>query len=400
MASKQLRVVSGEFRYSTDMKQQKKVLYILTKSSLGGAQKYVYDLATAMQKAGWKTAVAVGDGGPLVTTLQDAGVTVFPVAGFQRDIHLRNEVRAVRDLAHIVRTYTPDVVHTNSSKAGLLGTLVARWYNVPKIIFTAHGWPFHEKRNVFWRIVAWLGSYVTTLLAHHTIVVSTYDRRTAHMPFVRDKLSVIHPGISVPNFKEKTMAQNFLFKEEEVLRHGTDHWVLTLAELIPNKNIGLALDAIEEYNRTENQKIFYSIIGVGDLTDQLQKRVVASPHLREQVRFLGSIPEAAQYFTGFDLFLLTSKKEGFPYVLTEAGMAGLPVIATNVGGISDSIADETLGQLLKDPTAHELAATLQKILADSHKMNQYGNNLKARVTKHFTLDTMVRETLARYTTDI
>ena len=176
--------------------QSKKVLYVITKSNWGGAQRYVFELAINMKKLGYEVAVACGGKGELVKKLQQAGIATYEVAGMERDISFLKEVKAIFSLIKIIRGYKPAVIHINSSKAGLLGTFVARLLRVPKIIFTAHGWPFLEPRKKMWRLMAWLGSYLTAIFSHQVILVSEYDLAHTNMFGIKSKCTVIHTAIS------------------------------------------------------------------------------------------------------------------------------------------------------------------------------------------------------------
>jgi glycosyltransferase involved in cell wall biosynthesis len=125
-----------------------KILFIITKSNFGGAQRYVFELATRLKKNGHTVAVALGGNGALKTKLEDDGIEVFSITGAQRDISITKEVQVLWNIFSIIRTYKPTVVHLNSPKIGGLGAVAARaayFLNRTKsgkIIYTNHGWPF------------------------------------------------------------------------------------------------------------------------------------------------------------------------------------------------------------------------------------------------------------------
>ena len=125
---------------------KKKILYVITKSNWGGAQSYVYTLATAAKDAGADVAVAFGGtGGAGATTgrleleLQKVGIRTVFVKSFMRDISFFKEFRVLGELVRIFKTERPDIVHLNSSKAGGIGALAARLAGVGRIVFTSHG---------------------------------------------------------------------------------------------------------------------------------------------------------------------------------------------------------------------------------------------------------------------
>ena len=129
---------------------KKKVLYIITKATNGGAQKYVYDLATNIPKEQFEPIVAYGTHGKLAEDLSTVGIQVLRFPSLGRDLAIVGDIKSFFEMLKIIRKIKPDVLHLNSSKAGGLGALAGRIAGVPKIIFSVHGWPFKEPRNLFW----------------------------------------------------------------------------------------------------------------------------------------------------------------------------------------------------------------------------------------------------------
>ncbi len=174
----------------------KKILFVITKANFGGAQRYVYDLSTSLPKEEFNVAVAFGARGRLAEMLEKAGIKTHDVSSLQRDVSFGADFRSFRELVRLFKTLKPDVVHLNSSKVGGLGSFAARAAGVPNIIFTAHGWPFWERRSGPARAAIWLASWATALLAHRVIVISDYDLRVARkMPFIGHKVIRIYNGI-------------------------------------------------------------------------------------------------------------------------------------------------------------------------------------------------------------
>ncbi len=374
---------------------KKKILYIITKSNFGGAQRYVFELALEMKKMGHEVAVACGGKDELVTKLQSANITTYHVNGFQRDINFLKELLALFSLTKIIYQYKPDIVHLNSAKAGGIGSLISRILRVPHIIFTAHGWPFLEPRAKWWKTLSWIGSYLTSIFSHHIIIVSNYDAKHMNMPGIKNKSSVIHTAVSPFPLIERENARNALFSEEIIANHRYDIWLVTNAELNNNKNHTTAIDAVAEFNSTHSTKIFYSIIGSGELLPILKEQVALKGQT-EYVNFLGYTENARQYLLAFDIFLLPSKKEGLPYAILEAGLAQIPCIASQAGGISEVISDKESG-LLTDPNNHiTIVTAFDYLLTNPDKRSLYGEILFNHIKTNFALEKMVVETEAVY----
>ncbi len=301
-----------------------KVLYMITKSNWGGAQRYVYDLATHRPKDQFEVAVAVGGPGALTEKLTAAGIPVLFLDRVQRDLSLTRDIGGFASLYRTVRTYRPDVVHLNSSKVAGLGALAARLLGVRRIVFTVHGWPFMEHRSLLWRLFAFLGSYLSALLSHQVIVISTHDLRIGHrMPFLRKKLHLVYNGIELP----------MTFGSGSEIRAAFPPGVPitgTVGELTRNKNH----KALIERARKE-PTLYLAIVGEGEERGALEA-AIARYKLADRVKLFGFIP-AQDVLRGFDTFAFPSLKEGLPYVLLEARAAGLPIVASRVGGIPDVV---------------------------------------------------------------
>lgn len=375
---------------------KKKILYVITKSNFGGAQRYVYELATNLPKDSFDVTVALGGNGALKEKLGAAKVHTYTIENFARDINLWKELKSLFELRAIILEVKPDIVHLNSSKAGGSGAFIARLCGVPRIIFTAHGWPFHEKRSTLWKSIVWTLSWVTTLLTHATILVSQYDRRHAWMPGTGKKFQVIHTALPRINFLSPQTARQILHTPATIAAHAHDVWLVTTAELTPNKNILTAIQAVAAYNAgNPAQKIFYTILGDGELNHLLHE-YIAEHHLEDQIYLAGYIPEARIYLKAFDIFLLPSRKEGMPYALLEAGAAELPAIASNVGGIPEIIDSGKNGILITPDDHKAIAAALSSYIIDPLQRSVHAHALKAKVDTEFELKAMLEKTVGVY----
>ena len=301
---------------------KKKILFVITKSNWGGAQRYVYDLATALPKDEFEVKVAFGQNGLLAKKLREAGMTTFQIMAMQRDVSVIADIKSFFEMLQLFRAEKPDVVHLNSSKAGGVGAISARLSGVKKIIFTAHGWPFWERRNILSRCAIWLASWATVLLTHTTICISDYDLRIARrMPFVGRKAVRIYNGIDL----------HMQFGSGEKIRNAFINGATitgTIGELNKNKN----QQALIEQARNDSD-MHVAIVGDGENKQNLEEKI-KKYNLGDRVKLFGFMP-ASDVIKGFDVFTLPSIKEGLPYVLIEARAAGLPIVANHVGGVGE-----------------------------------------------------------------
>jgi len=324
------------------MPPRKKVLFVITKSNWGGAQRYVYDLTTSLPKEEFEPVVACGGGGWLVERLRTEKIRVVEVPSLERDISLLKEIRAFFFLRKLFRSEKPDAVHLNSSKAAALGALAARLAGVPKIIFTVHGWPFGEKRNIVSKILIWKISWLTTLLAHTMIVISDYDLRVARrMPFVGRKVVRIYNGIGPVQFGSGEMVRRAFPAGAKITG--------TIGELTKNKN---QIVLVEQAKSDPN--MYVAIVGEGELRPMLEQKIKAYG-LGQRVKLFGFLP-VGEALKGFDTFALPSIKEGLPYVLLEAKAAGLPIVANRVGGVGEILDAKDFNDLSLQKMVSETSA--------------------------------------------
>ncbi len=382
-----------------ELKHKKRILFVITKSNFGGAQRYVYELATSLQKDRFDVAVAMGGSGDLKTMLENEGIKTYDIPHFARDINLVAEWRAFHELRSVILDFKPYILHLNSSKAGGTGAFLGRVLRVPLIVFTAHGWPFFESRNSIWRGIVWILSWCTALLSHRVILVSEHDRVHAHMPFVANKISVIRTSVSEFGMYNRETARARLYSAEEILAHHGDLWVVTVAEMTRNKNLIAGLRAMQFMNRYSARRVFYTLIGDGELKSEIEA-FIRKHNLDGAVKLLGHVPDARKYLPAFDVFLLPSLKEGMPYAILEAGVAALPVIASDVGGIPEIVTDGVSGCLINPRSIESITDALRDFGTHPEHMRDFGQALQRTIHSEFSIDEMVRRTSEIYTSPI
>lgn len=373
---------------------RQKVLFLITKSNFGGAQRYVYDLAVWLPRDKFDVVVALGGDGLLAQKLEAASVPVISIPSLQRDISLIKEIRSFIELWRIIRDERPDILHINSSKAGVLGSLVGRLLRVPRIIFTAHGWAFNEKRPWWQKIILKKMHWFTVLLAHKTITVSEELKRQMNWFFVSNKMTVVYNGRSIPNLLSHDDSRTILTQiEPRLVPYKNDFWSLTIGELHPIKRHDAVIEVIRELAEIE-PNTRHIIIGAGE-EEQVLELLIAEKNLSEHIFLLGRVDEASQYLKASDIFVLASRSEGMPYVLIEALIAGVPIVATSVGGNPEVVEDGVSG-LLTPPLGNKaLFKAILELRTNSELREKLSQGAKLR-SENFTLDKTLRETVRVY----
>ncbi len=356
----------------------RKILFVITKSNWGGAQKYVYDLATNLPRS-YECAVALGGNGLLKKRLEEKGIEVIHIPHLERNISLLKEFPAFYFLLRHLRKNHFDIIHLNSSKAGGLGALVAWLCGVKKIIFTAHGWPFYEDRNIFSRAIIKFLSWLTVLFSHFTIVVCERDYRAFEgWPFTTGKIVRIYNGI---------LETNKIAEESKI--NIPKPTVGVVAELHPNKGLRFLIEAMKDISAS------LIIVGEGQERNELE-RLAKEFGLSDRIYFFGFAERATEIMNAFDVFVLPSIKEGLPLVILEAGIQGVPVVATRVGGIPEIVTDEESGLLVNPKNSVEIARAVNALLQNEELKRKYGTALADVVRKKFNFEKTLEETLALY----
>lgn len=382
-------------------KDRTKILYVITKSNFGGAQRYVYDLATTLPPEAYEVKVISGGKGTLTERLTERNIPTISIPYLARDINIVDEVRSFFDLLQIFRTESPDIVHLNSSKIGGLGALAGRIHNLfqrlsakdqaqrANIVFTVHGWPFNENRPHWQKSLIRILSWMTALLSHTVITVSERDMQQGKQLWgMKDTMVHIYNGIATPDFLPQDKAR----AELNIPSHKTV--VGSLGELHTNKGFEYAIKAVARAIE-KGADLTYCIIGDGEEKTSL-KRQISSLHMEDHIHIIPPQGDDARFLRAFDIFLLPSTKEGFPYVLLEAGYAGLPVIASRVGGIPEVIVDNQTGVLVPPGDVDALTEELTSLATNPDTRPGLANKLSYRVTQGFTRERMVRQTQAVY----
>lgn len=382
----------------------KKVLFVVTKSNFGGAQRYVYDIAANLQKekssaSGWEPVVLCGaaqgkkSAGILIEKLAHANVRTIFVPELSRDISVR-DWSAYRAIAGVIRKERPDILHLNSSKAAGLGALAGRMCGVQKIIFTVHGWAFRESRNPLSRLVIYLLSLLTVALSYNTICLSEYDRRPLmRLKFLSRKTRVIRNAIQ-PD-------ENPILPREQAREHllkgrapAGNIWIGSIGELTANKNMMVALSAVARA-RAINPNIFYVVIGEGEERESLERHA-HNLGMTGSVHFAGYIQNAARLLAAFDIFFMPSLKEGSPYALLEAAHAVLPIVASSTGGIPEMVENGKSGIICRSSDIDCFAKEIAALAGDEKKRAEYARAQKARIGGTGEFNRMIRETAALY----
>lgn len=342
-----------------------KLLLLVTSSAWGGAERYVLRLASAAS-AEFDVTVAAGPSKSRELSRRlPPDVKAFELTDLVRPIAPWSDLKAVRRLRRLIDEEKFDLVHTNSSKAGLVGALAARLSRArPRVLFTAHGWAFSERRSLPFRLAVLWSERLAARFRTATIVLTSAERDTALKERLStpENLHLIPLGIDTGEiaFFDRATARAELARICTARLEGTV--IGTIANAYPAKDLpnllaafGLLASALPDAELV--------ILGDGPEMPYLRALHAAHPH-KGRIHLPGAVTDASQLLKGFEVFALSSSKEGMPWVILEASLAGVPIVATKVGALPEIVEDGVSGCLVppNDPAA--LSDSLQAVLTD------------------------------------
>jgi len=358
------------------------IMFLTTRGdSIGGAQIHVRDMAKQLQEDGHTVLVSFGKEGVFSELLKENGIDYRVIENMVREINPFRDILALKNIVAEIRNIKPDIITIHSSKAGILGRIAAKITGTP-VVFTAHGWAFSEgvshRKRVVYQWIERAGAH----LSDKIITVSKYDR-----------------NLSLSNnigTKENTIAiQNGMHDIENDLHAITDQQpanIIMIARFkAPKDHKGLILALYE----LKYMEWHLQLVGEDDGLMDEAKKLVSDLGLEEKIDFLGNRTDVAVLLSRSQIFVLTSFWEGFPLTIIEAMRAGLPVIASNVGGVSEAVADEETGYVVS--SHKELVSRLKRLISSPDLRVEMGTKGLKRYKENFTFEHMYNKTLAVYT---
>jgi glycosyltransferase involved in cell wall biosynthesis len=362
----------------------KKILFIVTQSEYGGVQTHIFQLSQYLKFKGDKVAVMAYPQGWLEKNIKKLGLKFYPNYFLSNKINPIQDFKAMREIKKAILDFKPDLVSCHSSKAGFLTRLVIR--NKIPTIFTAHGWGF-DPGTPFWRKILILTEKIAAHFCQKIICVSNFHKNLALKYKIAplEKLIVIYNGVEI----KKT--QNSKLKNEN-----SKMKIVFLGRLVAQKDPMLLIKAFKKLPLEIKNKTEILIIGEGRKRKILEK-FIKKNDLKNFVKILGEI-EREKVFSilkNSDIFVLTSNWEGIPRSILEAMSFGLPIIASEVGGIKELI-NSKCGILIKKGNINELKLALEKLLNNSSLRKKMGKNALIRIQKKFSLKRMLEKTYQLY----
>jgi glycosyltransferase involved in cell wall biosynthesis len=352
-----------------DRDGRSRVFVLVTLGEVGGAQGYVAALLPALAR---EHDVIVGaHGGAFVREAAErSGVEFVHLEHLRRPISPWRDLRGFAELYRLLRRERPDLLHASSSKAGVIGRLAAVAARVPVRIFTVHGWAFSAHSGAASAVYRWaerLAEQATTA----TICVSQRERADGLLARTcrAERTVVIPNAVDVDAYPQAPL-------ERAVPR------LISVGRLAAPKDWTTLLSAVASLD----PQAFVELVIVGDGPDRERvQEELAARSLDRRVRLLGEHDDVPHLLADADVFVLASRSEGLPLSVIEAMAAGLPVVASDVGGLRELVRDGATGTLVPPGDPAALADALRLLLADRELRRRLGTAGRERAKALFDL---------------
>ncbi|MDZ3952450.1 glycosyltransferase family 4 protein [Bacillus thuringiensis] len=364
-----------------------KILYVITRANWGGAQAHLFELIKEAMHRGITCEVVVGEKGEFMDRVHKLGGVVHYIPELVHPIRPIQDMRAIYQLYKLIKEKAPTFVHAHSTKAGTVARIASFFARVP-VIFTVHGWAFAEGVPKFRKRVAFIIERIMGYFPAKFICVSQYDKNIA----LENKVVRAEKVVTIPNGVMDLASDER--KQGGINDKFTIIMVARFAMPKDQDTVLKALAMLEIDDRMQTEVIF---IGDGDMWEH-SRRLAKKLEIEDRVTFLGkcNMQEVQKCLQQSDVFVLISNHEGLPLSVIEAMSCGLPIIATDVGGMRELVRDRENGYLIKKGDCFQLKTYIQGLKRNPKLVQDFGNESRKVFECEFTIQHFLESTFRFY----
>jgi len=372
------------------------LLYVITKLELGGAQKQLLSLIRGLDKKKYNVFLFTAKDGFLVSEASEIdGLTIRMSRFLGRLINPLKDILALIEIYFFIKEKQIQVVHTHSSKAGILGRIAAGVAKAPITVHTVHGWSFNDFQpaavNCFYAFL----ERVCAVFTNKIIVVSRFDQDKGLRRSIgkKEQYILIRYGIDLQSFR----AQDKRNEVRKLLGLGDSDLVVGMVACFKPQKSPLDFIELAGLVKKDFPDIKFILVGDGQLRKKIDLRI-KELELKDRVILTGWRDDIRLILSGLDAFVLTSLWEGLPIVVLEAMAASVVVVATDTGGIKEILTDGKTGYLTKPGDILSMRNRLEELLNNNQRKDEFIRQANKDIdTEEFLLSNMIKKTADLYT---
>ena len=375
-----------------------KVLHIITRLDFGGSATNTIASVDHLRKHGFDTSLAYGathdPDGSIESALREIGVPRINLPYLHRSPSVLNDLRALSSIKRLLKKERFDLVHTHTSKAGILGRIAAHACGLPAV-HTPHGHVFY---GYFGPVLTKLFVYIERWMAPHTArIISLTDietRESLEKGIGRPEQYVtIHSGVPLSKFRAPLPEIRVQFRRRMKIPPEAFLFV-SIGRLVPVKGFDVLIKAFAMADFGAHP-VFLAIIGDGKEREALESASI-NLGVADCVRFTGELKDVNIPLAAADAFVLASRNEGMGRALIEAMAVGLPVIGTAVGGIPSILKNEKSGLLVPGEDPEALSRAMERLAAHPELCSELGTSAAKSVYPEYDEETMIEKLVELY----
>ena len=369
------------------------LLYVITKLELGGAQTQLLALIKSLDPDKFRPFLFTAAEGLLLPDFSSLnGLTLIKSRCLERKINPLKDLCAVIEIYRFIKKNNIDVVHTHSSKAGIIGRCAARLAGARVIIHTVHGWSFNDFQAPWKKMLfTWLERRAA-VTCDALVVVSEHDLQKGLSLRIgsREKYRLIRYGISWPGPQEGSREA-----ARKALGIPADAVVIGTVSCLKPQKSPVGFVRLAQALRTRFPQARFLLVGDGVLRKKVE-RLAQKMHLEKTLYLCGWQRDIPRILSAMDIFVLASLWEGLPIAVLEAMAASLPVVATDTGGIKEVVSDGESGFLVSPRRIDEMEARIAPLVEDAALRRRMGERARLRIGDGLRTSRMVSDTQNLY----
>ncbi|KOE84880.1 hypothetical protein ACS86_05695 [Vibrio alginolyticus] len=341
---------------------------------LSGVQRVSLNEISQMKGDEIEFEVVVSEEGPLTNELDLLNVRHYEVSSLKRAISFSKDVYALRDLYRYFRKNQFDVVHTHSSKTGVLGRISAKLAGVNNVVHTVHGFAFPSSKSIFIKLFYYFFEFVSARFTDNLIVLNEVDYNIAerYLLIPKKKIHLIANSIDVVKFSPRKLISDSAKKIRIVM----------VGRLWAQKNPMCLIKAVNELvGKYDNFSV--DIIGDGELRQEVELYLKKN-RLNKYIKLLGWRNDVDKILNGYDIFVLPSLWEGMPLAILEAQSCGVPTIVSDIPGNKDLVQHDVNGLIFECDNFYDLSEMIARYFDNAELLKEHSINARKSVMKNFS----------------